>query len=190
MPSDVCPEAPVAPPVFGEVYASCFPFVWRTVRRLGVDPAAVDDVVQEVFLVVHRRLDDFEGRSALKTWLYGIVRRVVHDHRRGRARRPAEPTGDFDAVATDDDTPHESAEKAQAVRVLHALLGELDDDKREVFVLAELEQMSAPEIAEATGSNANTVYTRLRAARKEFEAAVARHRARTAHLEATRRRVS
>ncbi|GAC1394794.1 MAG: hypothetical protein NVSMB47_04420 [Polyangiales bacterium] len=190
MPSDVDPEAPFAAPAFAEVYASSFPFVWRTVRRLGVDPGAVDDVVQEVFLVVHRRLGDFEGRSTLKTWLYGIVRRVVHDHRRARARKPAEPTGDFDAIATDAATPHDDAEKAQAVRVLHALLGELDDDKREVFVLAELEQMSAPEIAEATATNANTVYTRLRAARKEFEAAVARHRARTAHLEATRRRVS
>jgi RNA polymerase sigma-70 factor (ECF subfamily) len=133
--------------------------------------------------VVHRRLSDFEGRSSIKTWLFGIVRRVVHDHRRSKQRKPATPTEDFEGIAADASTPYESTEKAEAVRLLHALLGELDDERREVFVLAELEQMSAPEIAEATATNVNTVYTRLRAARKDFEASVARHRARTARRE-------
>jgi RNA polymerase sigma-70 factor (ECF subfamily) len=150
--------------------------VWRTVRQLGVDPGSVPDVVQEVFIVVHRRLGDFEGRSSLKTWLYGIVRRVVQDERRRLRRKPATPTADFEAIAASDADPYASTEKAEAVRLLCRLLDALDDDRREVFVLAELEQMSAPEIAEATGVNANTVYTRLRAARRDFEAAVARLR--------------
>jgi RNA polymerase sigma-70 factor (ECF subfamily) len=168
---------------FASVYEAHFSFVWRTVRRLGVEPSSVDDLVQEVFLVVHRRLADFEGRSSIKTWLFGIVRRVVHDHRRSKQRKPATPTEDFEGIAVDASTPYESTEKAEAVRLLHAMLDALEDERREVFVLAELEQMSAPEIAEATATNVNTVYTRLRAARKDFEASVARHRARAAHLE-------
>jgi RNA polymerase sigma-70 factor (ECF subfamily) len=74
--------------------------------------------------------------------------------------------------------PHERAAEREAVRQLHAILDELDDEKRAVFVLAELEQMTVPEIAEAVEANLNTVYSRLRAARREFEQAVARHRAR------------
>ena len=164
---------------FDSVYDEHFPFVWRSVRRLGVAEASVDDVTQEVFLVVHRRLADFEGRSSLKTWLYGVVLRVVRGHRRTLQRKTRPQGGELEAIEdTTAATPYESAEKAQAVRLLHALLDALDDDKREVFVLAELEQLPAPEIAEATGTNVNTVYSRLRAARREFEEAVARHRAR------------
>ena len=66
----------------------------------------------------------------------------------------------------------------EAVRTLHTILDELDDEKREVFVLAELEQMTVPEIADAVEANVNTVYSRLRAARREFDQAVLRHRAR------------
>ena len=73
--------------VFEEVYAQHFDFVWRTARRLGVGDLHVDDVVQDVFVVVHRKLAGFEGRSSLKTWLYAITRRVVSDHRRAQKRR-------------------------------------------------------------------------------------------------------
>jgi RNA polymerase sigma-70 factor (ECF subfamily) len=164
---------------FADVYESHFAFAWRSVRRLGVEESAVDDVVQEIFVIVHRRLDDFEGRSSLKTWLFGIVLRVVRDHRRAVRRKSPRSAGDADTVEADiASDPHERALKAEAARVLHAILDELDDEKREVFVLAELEQMSAPEIAEAVGAPLNTVYSRLRAARQAFEAGVARHRAR------------
>ena len=78
----------------------------------------------------------------------------------------------------DDEGPHELAARSEGRRVLEHLLDALDDDKREVFVLAELEQMSAPEIAEALEMNLNTVYSRLRVARQEFDEALARHRAR------------
>jgi RNA polymerase sigma-70 factor (ECF subfamily) len=171
-------------PTFDAVYDEHFAFVWRSARRLGVSEAAVDDVVQEIFLVVHRRLDDFEARSSLKTWLFGIALRVVRDHRRSLRRkaphslRPEAPV-DPDALrATAATGPHEAAARAEAVRVLHELLDALDDDKREVFVLAELEQMSAPEIADALGTNVNTVYSRLRVARQAFDEALARHHAR------------
>ncbi len=159
---------------FTSVYDEHFAFVWRSLRRLGVPDRALDDAAQDVFIVVHRRLAEFEGRSSIKSWLFGIARRVAHDHRRriGRKERTEElreTTADPRGV-----TPAHDAERAQAVRVLHEILAGLDDDKREVFVLAELEQMTVPEIADAIGVNLNTVYSRLRAVRQAFDAAVQR----------------
>jgi RNA polymerase sigma-70 factor (ECF subfamily) len=164
---------------FETIYREHFRFVWRTVRRLGIEGALVDDVVQEVFVVVHRRLGDFEGRSAAKTWLYGIVRRVVADHRRTMRRKPlgTAPEGEgLDAASTPETGPEASAEQAERVRLLHQLLSQLDEAKREVFILAELEGLTLAEIAEALGVNANTVASRLRVARREFEAALEEQR--------------
>lgn len=165
---------------FEQVYAEHFELVWRSVRRLGVPEASVDDAVQDVFVVVHRQLATFEGRSSLRSWLFGIVRWVVKDHRR-RARRKEQGHEELPAGGLPDPeaaTPAEAMARAQAVETLYALLGALADDKREVLVMAELEQMSAPEIAGALGINVNTVYSRLRAARGAFNEAVARHQAR------------
>lgn len=164
---------------FDEVYREHFAFVWRSAKRLGVRDASLDDVVQEVFVIVHRRLAEFEGRSSLRTWLFGITLRVVRDHRRSASRKDALDAGvDLDSLQTSTPGPGESVEKAEAVRLLHSILDGMDDDRREVFVMAELEQMPMPEIAEAIGINVNTAYARLRAARSAFEAALARHRAR------------
>jgi RNA polymerase sigma-70 factor (ECF subfamily) len=183
-PVDVEDDAPAEIPAFDAVYDAHFSFVWRSARRLGVPEASVDDAVQEIFVVVHRKLPTFEARAHVRTWLFGIVSRVARNHRRSLKRKPAQLGG---ALADPDveslrDTgargPHEHAAESEAVRALHAILDELDDEKREVFVLAELEQMSAPEIAEAVGANVNTVYSRLRAARQKFDEGVARHRAR------------
>ena len=168
---------------FEAVHREHFAFVWRSARRLGVADPSLDDVVQEIFMVVHRRLDEFEGRSKLKTWLFGIVLRVVRDYRRTLRRKSphalrADAAVDPDLLSDRSGKgPHESAANAEAVRLLHALLDDLDDEKREVFVLAELEQLVVPEIAEAIGVNVSTVYSRLRAARQQFEQALARHRA-------------
>ena len=163
---------------FEGVYRAEFSFVWRSAKRLGLRDAALDDAVQEVFVVVHRRLGEFEGRSSLRTWLFGITLRVVRDHRRSARRRDPGPPVDPDSLRATGGGPAESAEKAESVRLLHALLDELDDERREVFVMVELEQMPMPEIAEALGINLNTAYARLRIARQEFEQALARHRAR------------
>lgn len=164
-----------------DVYERWFDFVWRSARRMGVAEAAVDDVVQEVFLVAHRRIDDFEGRSSVKTWLFGILLRVVSDHRRTIRRKGGlAPLPEVLPDESESRCPAELAAKREKVRLLNRLLGTLDDDKRAVFVLAELEQMTAPEISDALGVNLNTVYSRLRAARKKFEAALERHRAREA----------
>lgn len=159
------------------VYRDHYEFVWRAVRRLGAPEAHVDDAVQDVFLVVHRRLADFEGRSQLKTWLFGIAMRVVKDHRRKTQRmdrrHQSAPRPEPDAG------PDEHVQRRQAVELLDQLLEELDDDKRAVFVMAEIENMTAPEIAETLGVKLNTVYSRLRLARKRFERALSRHRTRT-----------
>lgn len=167
-PADAPPER------FLALYREHFPFVWRTVGQLGVDPAAVADAVQDVFLVVHRRFADFEGRSSVKTWLFGIARRVVADHRKARRRKPATLTepASLDAFVRDDGGPIRQLEASDLVR---ALLDCLDDVKREVFVLAELEGMTIAEVAEATSANPNTVSARLRAARAAFERALVEH---------------
>jgi RNA polymerase sigma-70 factor (ECF subfamily) len=172
-------QAAAATPSFEEVYEAHVEWVWRSLRRLGVPEASVDDALQDVFVVVHRRLGDFEGRSSLKTWLFGIVLGTARNHRRSARRRAPETRlaaeVNDDLPARDARGPEDCAEDAEAVRVLHALLDELPEDKREVFVLADLEEMSAPEIAAALDLNLNTVYSRIRAARLAFEQAVARY---------------
>ena len=181
-PTDALVSAPGTSLEFRQVYEEHFAFVWRSARRLGVHERALDDAVQDVFIVVHRRLPEFEGRSTLKSWLFGIARRVAHDHRRraGRKERGESlPDGLADPRSS---SPARELEREQAVRTLHAILESLDDDKREVFILAELEQMTVPEIAAAIDANLNTVYSRLRAARQAFDAAVARHQARERSL--------
>ena len=165
-------------PSFERIYEELFDFVWRSARRLGVIESAVDDVVQDTFVVVHRRLADFEQRSTLKTWVFAILMRVVADHRRTLRRKGGLATLPDDEVLGDPGTgPVEALEHRQAARLLHALLDELDDEKRTVFVLAELEELGAPEIAELLAIPVNTVYSRLRAAREAFEKALGRHRA-------------
>jgi RNA polymerase sigma-70 factor (ECF subfamily) len=171
------PEEAIArgAPSFEAVYDEWFEFVWRSVRRLGVADASLDDAVQDVFVVVHRQLPAFEGRSSMKTWLFGIALRVARDHHRA-ARRKGGLLPLTANVADAAAGPYEQAVTSEAVRELDRLLAELDEDKRVVFILAELEQMTAPEIAEAVGINVNTAYSRMRAARLAFEAALARRK--------------
>ena len=168
-------------PCFETVYEENLKFVWRAARRLGIDPSDTDDVVQEVFVVAHRKLPEFEGRAKVKTWLLEILVRVVRHYFRTRKRKPGHRAGQsldaarLDALHADPSRgPAESAERRDAVRVLDNLLARMDSDKREVFVLAEIEQLSSVEIAEVLGANLNTIYSRLQSARQEFEQAVRR----------------
>jgi RNA polymerase sigma-70 factor (ECF subfamily) len=164
------------PPTFDEVYDAHFAFVWRNVLNRGIPRSAADDVAQEVFVVVHRKLPGFEGRSSMRTWLAGIVRRVVADHVRKRGNAPV----------ADEPLPLESASPARgpaeeldakaAARVLDELLARMPEAQREVFILHEIEEMTGREIAEAVDANENTVHTRLRAARRIFEEGLARLR--------------
>jgi RNA polymerase sigma-70 factor (ECF subfamily) len=161
---------------FEALYDAHFDFVYRSVRRLGLPESLAEDATQEVFMIVHRRLDDFDGTSTARTWIFGIAFNVVRNHRRQRMRRGEHETLSDEGPIDTTSSPAERAERAEAMRTLDRLLDTLDEDRRAVFVLAELEQMSATEIAEALGINANTVYSRLRAARQDFEAAARRYR--------------
>ena len=168
---------------FDEVYDAHVDFVWRSVRRLGVGESACDDVVQKTFLVVHRRLGEFERRSSIKTWIFSILLRIVREHRRLLRRKsphlfhePADPEVVPDQATASN--PQEAVLRAEASRTIDLLLESLDEDKRVVFVLAELEEMSAEEISQATGLERSVVYSRLRAARIDFERAAARMRQR------------
>ena len=166
-------------PDFDTVYEHNFKFVWRAARRLGIDPADTDDVVQEVFVVAHRKLPEFEGRAQLKTWLFKILVHVIRHYFRAQQRKPGHRAAhSLDEVEALRDhhghDPAEAAERADAVRILDGILAGLDGQKREVFVLAEIEQLSSVEIAEVLGVNINTIYSRLRVARQEFERAVTR----------------
>lgn len=163
---------------FANLYEEHLGFVWRTVRRLGIPPADVDDVVQDVFVIVHRKLPTFEGRAQVRTWILAILRRIVRDRRRSLAARLSTSVRQIGELPEGPGLdPERALEHAQAIRTLYGLLDTLDDDKRETFVLVELEAMSVPEVAEAIGVNINTVYARLRAARQHLTGALRRHRA-------------
>lgn len=166
---------------FPQIYEEYFDFVWRNLRRLGVQEDAAADALQDVFIVVHRRLRDFQvSQGSFRGWLFGIVFRVGKDHRRSMARkhsasRRSDQPIDPDTVAASTENPEERAELAEQMRVLHAVLDQLDDRQRTALILAELEQMTAPEIANILGIPLNTVYSRLRAARHAFDLALARY---------------
>jgi RNA polymerase sigma-70 factor (ECF subfamily) len=164
---DMPAQAAAAPPAeLVALYRAHFQFVWRSARRLGVPPAALDDVVQDVFLVVARRLAEFRGESSVKTWLFAITLRVVREHRRSTFRhlRRVEALAESGpAEATD------PIARSDAQRLLLRLLDRLDDDRRSVYVLAELEGLTAQEIADGLRLNVNTVYSRLRSARAQLE---------------------
>lgn len=172
------PDSGTAPTSFSALYDRYFDFVWRSLRRLGVPVSSLDDATQEVFLVVYRRLPEFKGHSSLKTWLFGIAYNVAQHVIRSAARRAAERGSP--APPAHVATPQEELLQAESVRLLYRVLDDLEPDKRSVLVMAELEHMTAPEIVQATGLPLNTVYSRLRLARRDFEAALRRHQARDA----------
>jgi RNA polymerase sigma-70 factor, ECF subfamily len=157
-------------PSFGEVYETMLPFVSRTVRRLGVGDNALDDVTQEVFVAVHRRLPGFEGRSSVKTWVFGILMGVVRNYRRTRRRK-----GPGLAIWSEVDDPShlpdaapdpcELASRTESLHLACRLVGELTDREFATFVKAEIDGLSVPEIAAQLDVNVNTIYSRLRSAR-------------------------
>ncbi len=158
------------PPQLRALFDQHYDFIYRSALRLGVTQAAVDDVVQETFIVVGRRLEDFEGRSSVRTWLFGILKRVAFTERRGEDRRKRRAAVALEA-APSHDVPFE---RREAVDLLHRLLDTLDDDRRTAFILADIEGLTAVEIAEELDVNVNTIYARVRAARKQMAAAHAR----------------
>ena len=154
-------------PTIEALYEEHFDFVWSNLRRLGVPAAQLEDAAHDVFSVVHRRRDTYDGRCRIETWLFGIVRRIASHHRRREARHRRR----IEAFARDASPPplaETSLVHREALRQVESFLAELDPRKREVFVLAHIEQMTGREIAEALAINPNTASARLRAARAEL----------------------
>jgi RNA polymerase sigma-70 factor (ECF subfamily) len=168
--------APRVPP-FSAIYRDYFDFVWSSARRLGAGLDAIDDLVQEIFVVIHRRLGTLEHPAALRSWIYGIVRRKVSTYRRSQRTREGSGSALALECQTRELTPFDVAEQREQVKLLSKLLDKLDSAKREVFVLVELEEVTAPEIACLLGVPVSTIYSRLRAARQAFNEALARHNA-------------
>jgi RNA polymerase sigma-70 factor (ECF subfamily) len=154
---------------FTALYTTHASFVWRTVRRLGVPEADVSDAAQEVFVVVHRKLGDFEGRSQVKTWLFGICRRVASDWRRRAHVKREAPIEEAPERTSSGETAVRNIALTQARTRLDQALEQLDEEKRATFVLFELEEAPMSEVAEATGVPVQTAYARLYAARRQLE---------------------
>lgn len=151
--------------------------VWRLARAFGVSVEDADDLTQEVFLVAHRRLPSFRPGASMRAWLFGITRNVVLHHQRAHSSR-ARHLSKLVAVEPTSDTPEQTLRVHQAAALLQSFLDGLDVDKRVVFVLADVEGMTTPEIAETLALPNGTVSSRLRAARAQLERFTLRMQAR------------
>lgn len=160
---------------FEALYHAYFTFVWRCLRALGVPDGQVDDAAQEVFVVVHRRLPEFRQDASVRTWIYGIVRGVAANQRRTLRRKGTEPLSEAARLLTEVG-PEDALQQRQRAHFVSRFVEKLNADKRDVFVLALIEQLPVPEIAETLGIPLNTAYTRLRTVRQEFRRAVDKQR--------------
>ncbi|MBL8921458.1 MAG: RNA polymerase sigma factor [Myxococcaceae bacterium] len=155
------------PTTFEEIYEEHVERIWRFIERLGVPDRHLDDATQDTFVIAHRQLKAFRRESSVSTWLHGIALRVAKDYRRREERKGG--WQELSPEAREDSaTPFERAASREQLDVVLKLLQHLDDTQREVFVLVELQGLTAPEVAELTETNVNTVSTRLRAARLRF----------------------
>ncbi len=174
--SAVVPAA--RPTSAAEVFREHGAFVFRLLRRLGVPDADLDDATQDVFIIVHRSLDRYEEQNRMRAWLSRIAVREASRHR--RMRRP-QGTVDVDHLVEGNlPGPEEALQASQAREDFERLVSVLDEDRRAVFVLYEVEEMPMEDVASAVGCPVPTAYSRLRSARKLVLAAARR-------LEAQRR---
>lgn len=165
-------------PRFAQIFREHHDAVARWVRNLGIHSADVDDAVQEVFVVAYRRLPDFSGPGNVRAWLFSIVRRVCSNYRRGRARADARRLGLERPLSPR--APDEELMRSEAFETMQGFLDRLDSSHRMVYLLAEVEGMRAPEVADALGIRAQTVYSKLRTARSKLKKMIARHQAQEA----------
>lgn len=180
-PASVSPE-PTSPmavgPTFKTIYGEWFESVLRWLRALGAPESDREDLAQEVFLVVRRRLHAFDGRNPAG-WLYQITKRQVRDFRRRTWIKNIfnrDHTDTVDDLPDDDDAgPANALERKENQRVLFGLLSKMNPDRRAALVLFEVDGLSGEEIARIQGVPVNTVWKRLHVARKEFLVLVVRH---------------
>ncbi len=157
-------------------------FLWASLYRLGVREADLPDMLQEVFVVVHRRRDSWDGSSRIRSWLFGIALRVVKNYRRKAYRRRERVVAALpeEHLRDTSDDPEQALSRCRAEQQARELLEELDPDKRAVFVMFEVEGIACSDIGDALGIPLGTVYSRLHAARKQFTGLLHRMRAREA----------
>jgi RNA polymerase sigma-70 factor, ECF subfamily len=153
-------------------------FMWKTLRHLGVATADLEDVCAEVFVSVHRHLAEYDPTRPMRAWLFGFAAHAAADHRKAVRRRRIVLD---DSVEPSDTmpSPEELYEGAERKQWVHAALDAMDFDRRAVFVAAEIDGLSMPEIVATLGIPLNTGYSRLRLAREDFTSAVRRLRARS-----------
>jgi RNA polymerase sigma-70 factor, ECF subfamily len=164
---------------FEELYDREFDFIWRSLRRLGIPHDDLPDAVQEVFLVVHRRLASFEGRAKVTTWLFKIALRVARDRRqRAHVRHELLGSEALDVAIDPREDVSQALERRDDLALFDAALEGLDLDQRAVFTLFELEGLSGPAVAELLDIPLGTAYSRLRLGRSTFRARLKLHAAR------------
>ncbi|HEX7597215.1 MAG TPA: sigma-70 family RNA polymerase sigma factor [Polyangia bacterium] len=155
------------PPDFPNIYRTEFPYVWKTLRRLGTPPQDIEDLAHDLFIVVQRHLPQYDPARPLRPWLFGIALRVVADFRRS-PRNVREVLDDAVEPVDGKPTAHERLESSEARAMLLKALDTLDLDRRAVFVMHELDEIPIPEVASALAIPLNTAYSRLRLARAEM----------------------
>jgi RNA polymerase sigma-70 factor (ECF subfamily) len=162
-----------ARPTLPEIYQRELDYVWRTLRRLGIPAADLEDAAHEVFVVVHRRLGDYDPARPLRPWLFGIAYRTTSQRRR-RSVPGGAPVRDDDVLELPDQAPSaESLLATEQARLrVHRALDTLPLEQRAVMIMHDLDGLSAPELAAALEIPLNTVYSRLRLARAKFTAAI------------------
>jgi len=162
---------------FEQIYRAHHDFVWRTLRRMGVSERDAMDAGQKVFLIAHRNLPLFQGRSTVKTWLCGIALRVASDYRKSAISRREVLVAETPDGASHAADQLERLEERERLDALDAVLAQLPIDQRTVFVLFEIEQMSGEQIAELLAVPEGTVRSRLRLARRAFSKILENRRA-------------
>lgn len=157
---------------FDSIFEGELAYVWTSLRRLGVPERDIPDVTQELFVEVHRKLDHYDAARPIRPWLFAFAVRFASDYRRSaRVRREAISDAEPEGAAS---SPEDHAEAARRRALVQRALEAIEEERRPVFVLHELDEVSGPEIADALGIPLNTVYSRLRLARDEFRAALSR----------------
>jgi RNA polymerase sigma-70 factor (ECF subfamily) len=157
------------PGTFREIFEAHARFVWRSLLAFGVAESDVADASQQVFMVLHQKLGQIEPGCSLRTFAYGICRRVAADFR-GRAHVQRErPYSAAPELAVEPNQENEVSQR-QALLRLREALDRLESAKREVFVLYEIEELTMNEVAAVVGCPLQTAYSRLHAARKEITA--------------------
>lgn len=158
---------------FRAIFDENVAYVLASLARLGVRSEDRDDLVSETFVRVHRAMDAYDPRRPIRPWLFAFAARVASEHRR-LARHRREVTSDAVDAPSNAPAPDEALLGDESRRIVHLALDDLDMDKRTVFVLHDLDDTPIPEIARALAIPEGTAYSRLRAARSEFTAAVRR----------------